>query len=52
MKFKILVTGAAGYIGSMLTTELVRLGYSVIAIDIQKYDKNSLLFKVNLPVSR
>lgn len=42
MKFKILVTGAAGYIGSMLTTELVRLGYSVIAIDIQKYDKNSL----------
>lgn len=42
MKLKILVTGAAGYIGSMLTTELVRLGYSVIAIDIQKYDKNSL----------
>jgi nucleoside-diphosphate-sugar epimerase len=42
MKLKILVTGAAGYIGSMLTTELVSLGYSVIAIDIQKYDKNSL----------
>jgi nucleoside-diphosphate-sugar epimerase len=49
MKFKILVTGAAGYIGSMLTTELVRLGYFVIAIDIQKYDKNSLshLFSYN-----
>jgi len=49
MKFKILVTGAAGYIGSMLTTELVRLGYFVRAIDIQKYDKNSLshLFSYN-----
>ena len=42
MNIKILVTGAAGYIGSMLTTELVKLGYQVIAIDIQKYDKNSL----------
>jgi nucleoside-diphosphate-sugar epimerase len=42
MKYKILITGAAGYIGSMLTTKLVRLGYRVTAIDILKYDKNSL----------
>jgi len=38
----ILVTGAAGYIGSMLCTELVSKGYSVTAVDKLKYDKNSL----------
>ena len=39
---KILVTGAAGYIGSMLCTELVSKGYIVTAVDKLKYDKNSL----------
>lgn len=39
---KILVTGAAGYIGSMLCTELVSKGYMVTAVDKLKYDKNSL----------
>lgn len=39
---KILITGAAGYIGSMLCTELVRKGFEVIAIDILKYNQNSL----------
>jgi len=38
----ILVTGAAGYIGTMLCTELVSKGYSVTAVDKLKYDKNSL----------
>jgi len=42
MKLKILVTGAAGYIGSMLCTKLVSLGFEVIAVDILKYEKNSL----------
>ena len=42
MKKKILVTGAAGYIGSMLCTQLVNLGFKVVAADILKYDKNSL----------
>lgn len=44
---KILITGAAGYIGSMLCTKLLDLGYEVTAVDILKYDKNSLahLFK-------
>ena len=44
---KILITGSAGYIGSMLATKLVGLGYNVTAVDILKYDKNSLahLFK-------
>jgi len=38
----ILITGAAGYIGSMLCTELVSRGYNVTAVDILKYDSNSL----------
>ena len=38
----ILVTGAAGYIGTMLCTELVSKGYLVTAVDKLKYDKNSL----------
>jgi len=47
---KILITGAAGYIGSMLCTELVSKGYHVTAVDKLKYDKNSLchlFFKKN-----
>ena len=39
---KILITGGGGYIGSMLTTELLRLGHDVTVIDLLKYDKGSL----------
>jgi nucleoside-diphosphate-sugar epimerase len=39
---KILITGGGGYIGSMLSTELVNLGYNVTVIDQLKYDKSSL----------
>lgn len=39
---KILITGGAGYIGSMLSTELVLLGYQVTVIDKLKYEKSSL----------
>lgn len=42
MKKKILITGGAGYIGSMLCTYLVEKGYLVTAIDLLKYDKGSL----------
>jgi nucleoside-diphosphate-sugar epimerase len=42
MKPRILITGAAGYLGSMLTTKLVELGFDVLAVDILKYEKNSL----------
>ena len=39
---KILITGGGGYIGSMLSTELVNLGHEVTVIDQLKYDKGSL----------
>ena len=42
MKKKILITGAAGYIGSSLTTKLVLLGHNVIALDNLSLTKNSL----------
>ena len=39
---KILITGGAGYIGSMLSTKLLSLGYQVTVVDLLKYDKGSL----------
>ncbi len=39
---KILITGGAGYIGSMLSTELLKLGNQVTVVDLLKYDKGSL----------
>jgi nucleoside-diphosphate-sugar epimerase len=42
MKKKILVTGGAGYIGSMLVTKLIQLGYKVTVIDLLKYSSTSL----------
>lgn len=40
---KVLVTGAAGYIGSILCGYLIKSGYSVIALDSLLYDQKSLL---------
>jgi nucleoside-diphosphate-sugar epimerase len=40
---RILVTGAAGYIGSVLVPELLKSGYEVIAIDNFMYNQTSLL---------
>jgi nucleoside-diphosphate-sugar epimerase len=39
---KILITGGGGYIGSMLSTELITLGHEVTVIDLLKYDKGSM----------
>jgi len=42
-KMKILITGGAGYIGSLLVTELVNLKYEVTVIDNLIFSKTSLL---------
>ena len=39
---KILITGGAGYIGSVLTTKLVQLGHKVTVIDKLIYSADSL----------
>ena len=43
MKYKILVTGGAGYIGSILVPQLLRNGYQVTVLDNFMYKQNSLL---------
>ena len=43
MKYKILITGAAGYIGSELIDFLLKKGHSVIAVDTLDYEPTSLL---------
>lgn len=39
---KILITGGAGYIGSILTEDLIKLGYTVTVIDNFLYNQSSL----------
>ena len=39
---KILITGGAGYIGSILSTKLVELGHHVTVVDLLKYSTSSL----------
>jgi len=41
-KKKILITGGAGYIGSMLCTELVKRKYEVTVIDKLNYNSSAL----------
>jgi len=46
---KILITGACGYVGTMLTNQLVSDGHSVIALDTQWFG-NALVEKDNLQI--
>ena len=39
---KILITGGAGYIGSVLSTELINQGHSVTVVDLLKYERSAL----------
>ncbi len=39
---KVLITGGAGYIGTMLSTKLLEQGHHVTVVDLLKYDKGSL----------
>jgi nucleoside-diphosphate-sugar epimerase len=48
-KGHILVTGGAGYIGSLLTAELLRLGYQVTVLDTLLYSGESLLGFLHYP---
>ena len=41
MKKKILITGGAGYIGSMLATALIEKGYTVMVVD--KLNKSTFI---------
>ena len=41
-KYRILVTGGAGYIGSMLVTKLIELNHKVTVIDKMIFNKSSL----------
>lgn len=43
MKHKVLVTGGAGYIGSVFVPQLLEKGYSVMVLDNFMYRQNSLL---------
>jgi len=42
IKKKILITGGAGYIGSMLSSKLVELGYKVTVLDNLSFSSNSI----------
>ena len=40
---KILITGGGGYIGSLLANELLKIGYSVVIVDIFMWGIDSIL---------
>ena len=49
MKKKILITGGAGYIGSMLTTKLIQMGHTVYVIDSLVFSKQSIFHLFSHP---
>jgi len=49
MTYKILVTGGAGYLGSIMVPDLLAAGHSVTVLDNFLYDQNSLAHVCNNP---
>ena len=49
MKKKFLITGGAGYIGSMLSTKLVEMGHEVFVIDKLVFSKQSIFHLFSYP---
>ena len=41
-RLNILVTGGAGYLGSIISTKLIEIGHNVTVIDILEFNKTSL----------
>ena len=51
MKFKnILITGGAGYVGSVLTKDLLKKGYQVTVLDLMIYGSEVLTKHKNLSI--
>ena len=50
MSTKILVTGAAGYLGSILCEHLLREGYQILAVDNLLYNQHSLFHFCSNPI--
>ncbi len=48
-KEKVLITGGAGYIGSVLTEHLLEKGYNVTVLDNLSFGYNSLIHLINNP---
>lgn len=49
IKEKVLITGGAGYLGSVLSEQLLNNGYEVTCIDNLMHKQNSLLHLINRP---
>ena len=43
---KILVTGGAGYVGSKLVPELIKLGHEVSVLDMMIYGERKVFFQL------
>ena len=50
MKKSFLITGGAGYLGSMLTSKLVYLGHQVYVMDSLLFSKESLFHLFSYPI--